>query len=947
MNSVWKELFVEFSHMIITSLLDRTLTACDVDMDVLNKLKSAVSSALPGNPLSREFDLTNQVGSCGVGLLWKIYNGIKRSTKQEVAIFVLEKKLLERYSRRDQESRESLAFATEPVFASLANVLGCHDNLPNPLPKDLQEYKLYDVEIKYGLLQVSNGSTSILQKDAKLLHNGICPESVIINKSGSWKLAGFDFCCLNCSPQDSNPSFEFKEWDPELPPVCQPNLDYLAPEYAITMSCSLSSDMFSMGVLICTIFNNGKPLYECKNQLSLFRKYTEELRKFRTSLIGSVPDEVKDYVKLLLNTEPSVRPDPDQLSKLSFFEDVGSMTLQYMDNLFQQDNLQKSKFFKGLPQIIAKMPKRVNIQRILPAMLKECVNADMIPFILPNILLLAEQSSNAEYVCDILPVIKPFFQIKEPVQILLIFLQNMDLLLSKTPQADIKNYVLPMIYRALEAESPQIQELCLDIIPAVAELIEYQALKTSILTRVKKLCLSTSTLAIRVSCLVCLGKLLEFMDKWSVLDDVLPILPQIPSREPAVLMSILGIYQVTLTLPKLGITKDILATKVIPFMIALSIDHNLNLQQFNAYISVVKEMIQRVEAEHRTKLEQLGQMQQEHKTLEITKMTGQDDDKLITGIEDKKSQSMMDKFLGGFGMAKLLGEGNKLGVQRGSSPVPGNCTESKPEVRPAGQPAKVSLTLEEKQHLAKEQENQVRYKNQVPLKVSTNNKPTAIRNTSSPNKSNVKDLTSSLMTANVMGLQTSASKSSGSLNQSKMAAPMSVAPSGIHSNMSTRLAFGEPNYSSNTQAQNVDLSAFDSLLPSSKQPQQSLKQMAQAKPQQTSQFSPALVRPMGNQSMVNQQMAGSSMGMMGNMGYGQNMMGMPRTSGNFGYGAQGPGMNYNQGMNNQTSMGMFQAQQMGQNIAPQQQQQQQHLQPTVLKPPPNSSASNDLADIFG
>lgn len=51
--------------------------------------------------------------------------------------------------------RESLAFATEPVFASLANVLGCHDNLPNPLPKDLHEYKLYDVEIKYGLLQVS------------------------------------------------------------------------------------------------------------------------------------------------------------------------------------------------------------------------------------------------------------------------------------------------------------------------------------------------------------------------------------------------------------------------------------------------------------------------------------------------------------------------------------------------------------------------------------------------------------------------------------------------------------------------------------------------------------------------------------------------------------------------------------------------------------------------
>jgi len=45
---------------------------------------------------------------------------------------------------------------------------------------------------------------------------------------------------------------------------------------------------------------------------------------------------------------------------------------------------------------------------------------------------------------------------------------------------------------------------------------------------------------VRVNCLVCVGKLLEHLDKWLVLDEVLPFLPQIPSREPAVLMGILG-----------------------------------------------------------------------------------------------------------------------------------------------------------------------------------------------------------------------------------------------------------------------------------------------------------------------------------------------------------------------------------------------------------------------
>lgn len=51
--------------------------------------------------------------------------------------------------------RETLAFATEPVFSCLANVLNKHDNMPTPLPADFKDYKLYEVEIKHGLLQVS------------------------------------------------------------------------------------------------------------------------------------------------------------------------------------------------------------------------------------------------------------------------------------------------------------------------------------------------------------------------------------------------------------------------------------------------------------------------------------------------------------------------------------------------------------------------------------------------------------------------------------------------------------------------------------------------------------------------------------------------------------------------------------------------------------------------
>lgn len=200
-------------------------------------------------------------------------------------------------------------------------------------------------------------------------------------------------------------------------------------------------------------------------------------------------------------------------------------------------------------------------------------------------------------------------------QILLIMLQRMELLLKLTPAEDIQQHVLPMLYRGLDCESPQVHELCLGVLPTFAGLLDHANVKNSVLPRIKKLCLNTSTLSVRVNCLLCVGKLLEHLDKWLVLDEILPFLPQIPSREPAVLMGILGIYKIAMTHKKLGITKEIVASRVLPFLIPLCIENGLTIPQFNALTTLVKEMFQLVESEHRTKLEQLNSVKNEQKAL--------------------------------------------------------------------------------------------------------------------------------------------------------------------------------------------------------------------------------------------------------------------------------------------------------------------------------------------
>ena len=200
-------------------------------------------------------------------LLWQIYSAVKKSTKQAASVFVLERALLDRFEKGEreliwemmkkgvgqltrlrhpriltvqhplEESRDCLAFATEPVFASLANVLGSQvglkmflnlhnlfqDQLPSPVPEQLRSHKMFDIEIKYGLLQVSEG-LAFLHDSAKMLHRNISPEAIVINEAGAWKICGFEYCLANSAAPGQEPSWSFPEYDHGQPPETYPQV---------------------------------------------------------------------------------------------------------------------------------------------------------------------------------------------------------------------------------------------------------------------------------------------------------------------------------------------------------------------------------------------------------------------------------------------------------------------------------------------------------------------------------------------------------------------------------------------------------------------------------------------------------------------------------------------------------------------------------------------------
>jgi len=79
---------------------------------------------------------------------------------------------------------------------------------------------------------------------------------------------------------------------------------------------------------------------------------------------------------------------------------------------------------------------------------------------------------------------------------------------------------------------------------------------------------------------------------------------------------LLGIYRMLLTHSKLGMGKEILATKVLPFLLPLCIEQNLSMSQYETLSTLVVDMINRVTSEHRETLRQLDAVRRETQQLD-------------------------------------------------------------------------------------------------------------------------------------------------------------------------------------------------------------------------------------------------------------------------------------------------------------------------------------------
>lgn len=498
-----------------------------------------------------------------------------------------------------EESRNDVTFATEQVFASLSEAL---------VSDHRQDVQLDEVEIQKGLLQVARGLEFL--HTAKMVHQNLSPDSILINAKGDWKLAGFSFLTpLELPGGGGKTPWTFPDYDPSLPPAMSRNFDYMAPEYALDEKLGPENDMYSLGCVVYAVHNKGSPPFRNRNSLPNLRGNADQL----ATTIGSqswsrMGSDVLDVLSSLLTRFPAARLTAASFQQARYFNSILVSTLKFMerDSFAGRTKEERVQYLKGLLKILPQFSDRLLRRKVLPAVLELMTDRSLLPFILPNVFHISKNLSSLEFTNSVLPKLKPLFAVQDPPQNMLLLLDQIEpLFVPKTAPTTFREEVTPLLYAALEAENVLVQEKALRTVPRLAEILEYAHVKEVLFPKLASLFAKTKVLSVKVNCLICFHAMVGILDKYTLTEKLVPILARIKTKEPSVMVATLAVHESMAA----KVDRETLATAIIPQLWVMSMGPLLNADQFGRFMKAVREMSTRVEKEHTAHLRDVKRMQ--------------------------------------------------------------------------------------------------------------------------------------------------------------------------------------------------------------------------------------------------------------------------------------------------------------------------------------------------
>jgi SCY1-like protein 2 len=568
-----------------------------------------------------------------------------------------------------EETRNGLQFATEAVTASLAGLLqdkdeqeragGIGGRTSRYVVEDpdgerrRRDVEIDELEIQKGLLQISK-ALEFLHDNAGLVHGNLTPEAVFINAKSDWKISGLSFLS---PPDNSNKPTsitpislsEVLNYDARFPRSVQLNLDYASPDLVLDNNLNALADMFSLGLLIVALYNSPhhSPL-ETNSSITTYKRLfssSSSTPSATNNFISSRPlpkDLTNNVLPRLITRRPAQRMTAKDFQQSPYFDNILVSTIRFLESLPAKSPNEKAQFMRGLARVIPSFPKSVLEKKILPALLEEMKDRELLSLILQDIFKIIQilPTGKRSFSEKILPRLREIFLApsgqktqgapeRDPAKEagVMVLLENIKVITGNCSGKEFKDDVLPIIHLAIESSTHSLVDAALRTLPTVLPVLDFSTIKNDLFPVIAAVYTKTSSLGIKVRALeafviLCGGSLdntssdgldgmmssdkkkstATALDKYTMQEKILPLIKGIKTKEPAVMLAALKV------LKQVGAVADteFIAFDILPALWNMSLGPLLNLTQFQAFMELIKELSSRVENEHTRKLQELS-----------------------------------------------------------------------------------------------------------------------------------------------------------------------------------------------------------------------------------------------------------------------------------------------------------------------------------------------------
>ncbi len=329
-----------------------------------------------------------------------------------------------------------------------------------------------------------------------------------------------------------------------------------------------------------------------------------------------------------------------EFQQSQFFDNILMSSIRFLDALPAKTPNEKSQFLRGLPKILDQFPKSVLDKKVLPALLEETKDKELLSLILQNVFKIIAILPSGKWAMTekILPQLREIFlgagkerdTAKEAG--LAVILENMELIGNNCNGKEFKADIMPILQLGLESPTHAIVDKALGCLPIVMAVLDFSTIKNEVFPIVAAVFSKTSSLGIKVRGLeafvvLCGGSSSNddadasddlsgaivgskkpkqssnaVLDKYTVQEKVVPLLKAMKTKEPAVMMAALAVLR------QVGMIADtdFLAMEVLPMLWSFSLGPLLNLTQFQKFMNLIKKLSAKIETEQIRKLRDLS-----------------------------------------------------------------------------------------------------------------------------------------------------------------------------------------------------------------------------------------------------------------------------------------------------------------------------------------------------